>query len=532
MRLINKSALIIIFSLLHTGCNKLGIPLNSNKDQQNTISTAIPCSPTGIDPTQAPERVGYTYVFKQIYEGLVKYDSNNQIQPSLATSWEKSKDGKEYTFFLRENVLFSNGEKFNAMSVKKNVERICNSRIASPSAPEFLGNIVGAKECIEGKRSDVNGIQVITNDIVKFRLTKPDYLFLHKQIYPVNLVVDTEAVGNSTIIQDHEKAIGTGPYVLKEFVSNSYFILKKNEQYWGEKAKIDEIKVSIIPDSLARLAKYQSGSLDFITFINSDISSIRRNSALNSHLLEAPEASVYYIFINPVKYPQFNNPNIRKAFFMAIDKQKLFKLVEHDLVLKAKGMIPYTFPGYNDNAYEPAFNPEQAKKILQDAGCYKKLPPIEVALYENPLLSKLAESIALQLNKHLGISVTVKKYNNQTLLKKVKDNELPFGLFGWGPGYLDPATFIHDTFYSKSPMNCYHYSNIYFDQASLKALDTWDYNDRMKAFQKAEDILLKSFVVYPMVYTKSAWLINPKLKGLKLGLMYVEPFNSLYLEKE
>ena len=195
----------------------------------------------------------------EIFSGLVTLDQNLKVVPDIAEKWDVSDDRKTYTFYLRKEVKFHDGRPVTAQDFKYSIERAANPATLSPTAENYLGDIVGVKDKLNRKAAEVSGVQVIDDYTLKITIDAPKAYFLAKLTFPTAYVVDKNNVerGGRTWT---DKPNGTGPFKLQEYVRSQRLILAKNENYYGDvKPKLDEVQFILAGGSF--MTMYENGDL-------------------------------------------------------------------------------------------------------------------------------------------------------------------------------------------------------------------------------------------------------------------------------
>ncbi len=523
---------ISLLSLFFIGCSRRTAEISSVGGKE-IVKCAVSFQPNSLDPVQSNDPVTGSYVMNQVYEGLVAYDENNNLVGRLADSWQMNDECTSVTFHLRRGVKFHNGKDVTAHHFKQSIERACNPKLASPSAPEFLGGIKGAMDCLHGKTNSVDGVKVLNNNTLTVNFTHYSPLLVHRFVYPCARVVDVEAIGGKDVpITELDQAVGTGPYKITEFVSDLYFMLSANESYWKHQPKTKKIQVCIMKDPETIFAKIENNSLDFAELSSSSLHSVMNNPALNNKYQISNMAGVTFIYMDGKNFPALKNKKVRQAIACSIDRKKLETVFQGVPVKLASSIIPYGFPGYRNGINPYGYNPQKARELLKESGYkpgdFKKL---EISFYNsNPLPGKIAENIILQLQEVLGIKIKGSGMDIHTFQYKKTEQKFAMALNGWIADYMDPATFLFDTFYSDSVQNNFGYKNWKYDDKVLIGHSCKEYSDRIKMFNLAEDILLEDACVIPITYFQTAIVYSKNIEGFKCNYFHTLPLDELVVE--
>ncbi|MCL6558965.1 MAG: ABC transporter substrate-binding protein, partial [Firmicutes bacterium] len=384
-----------------------------------------------------------------IFEGLVQFKpGTTDVQPCLAESWRVSADGREWIFHLRKNVFFHDGTPFNAEAVRFSIERQLTRRDSGkmPYASFTFGPIE----------------EILTPDpyTVKFVLKYPYAPFLRNLAMAASApIVSPSAVQSSG---EDFKPVGTGPYVFESW-HNGKLVLKANKSYWGDAPRHDRLIFRVIRQSRFRALALKLGMVDIIEGIEpADARYLEQNGV---PVLRRPGMDINYMGFYTDKKP-FDNPSVRKALNMAIDKEHIVSILYKANAFPAKGPLPPGVPGYNENLRSFPYDPEGARKILKSAGFSDGLT-ITLITYENPRPYnpaggvKLAETVREDLAK-VGVNAHIKSYTWEKYKEALLNREGDAFFYGWTGDNGDPDNFLFTLFASsqiEGGLNAFHYRN-------------------------------------------------------------------------
>ncbi len=488
--------------------------------------------PPTLDPALAGDAESAVYV-AEIFSGLVALDPNLKVVPDIAKSWDVSPDRTVYTFHLREDVKFQDGRPLTAQDFKYSIERAANPATASPTADTYLGDIVGVKDKLNRKAAEVSGVKVIDNYTLQITIDQPKAYFLAKLTFPASYVVDKNNVerGGQTWT-DHPN--GTGPYMLKEYVRGQRIVLVKNPNYYGDpKPQVPEIDFILGGGSF--MTMYENGDLDSTAVSINDIDRVSDpNSPLNKELYIGPELSTQFVVFN-VHKPPFDDPKVRQAFALAIDRQKVVDVVFHKMPLVANTILPPGMPGYVDPGTPPAYDPAQAKQLIAQSKYANNMPDITwTTVGAGGAAAQDIQAMTAMIKDNLGINVSIQQTDWATFIGQLNDPTTnPYQIFdiGWIADYADPQNFLDILFRSNSAQNWAGYSNpqvdALLDQAGLEK----DTATRFKLYHQAEQMILADYPVVPLTYSRQYWLTKPYVKGMIYPPLIIERLRYVSLSK-
>jgi len=335
--------------------------------------------PEGLDPHRTAAASTFT-VTNNIYDTLVGVTSDWQIVPRLATDWKMSDDGMEITFNLRDDVKFHNGRQMNAEDVVFSFNRLKDAE--SPRARDY-----------ENIKAEAVG-----DYSVKFTTEKLDVELLKNFAYPWAAVVPQEAVENLKT-----QPVGTGAFTLKEWIPQQHLTLQRNDNYYGNKAKLETIKLVILPDATSMMASFQTGNLDIIPLNGDQVTIVEGNQ--DYKVISEPMNAVQIMSLN-TNNKILSDERVRRAMAMAIKKDDVIAAAMFGYGDAIGSHLPPTSPDYYDANSIIEYNPEKAKELLKEAG-YENGFDIKMALPKNYQLHVDAgQVIADQLSK-IGINVKI-----------------------------------------------------------------------------------------------------------------------------
>ncbi|MDD5030930.1 MAG: ABC transporter substrate-binding protein, partial [Rhodoferax sp.] len=309
----------------------------------------------------------------QLYDTPVQFErGGTKVLPALASSWDISKDGKEYTFHLRKGVKFHSNKNFtptrdfNADDFIFSIERqwIKNDPYfkVTSSNHSYFDDMDMPKL--------LKSVDKVDEYTVKIVLNAPEAPFLANMAMPHNGVQSKEyaiaMLKAGTPEKIDQEPLGTGPFTLVQYQKDALIRYKAFPQYWAGKAKIDDLIFSITPDASVRWAKLQKGECHVMPYpAPADVPAMRKDAKVT--VLESPGLNVGYLAYNTTKKP-FDNVKVRKAVNMAINKKAIVDAVYLGTGIPAINPIPPTLWSYNKAVKDDAYNPDAAKKLLAEAG--------------------------------------------------------------------------------------------------------------------------------------------------------------------
>jgi dipeptide transport system substrate-binding protein len=387
----------------------------------------------------------------QIYSRIVDFErGGTNVVPGLAEKWTISPDGLTYTFYLRKGVKWQSNKNFkptrdfNADDALFMFERQWKEndpyfKVTSSNHSYF--NDMGMPKLLKS-------VDKVDEYTVKIELNRPEAPFLS------NLAMEYAGVQSKeyaiamlkagTPEKLDQEPVGTGPFMLVQYQKDAVIRYKAFPQFWGGKAKIDDLVFSITPDASVRWAKLQKGECHVMPYPNpADLDAIRKDPKIQ--VLEQPGLNVGYLAFNTQKKP-FDDVRVRKAVSMAINKKAIIDGVYLSTGIAAKNPIPPSMWSYNDAVKDDPYDPEAAKKLLAQAGLADgfatDLWAMPVQRPYNPNARRIAELMQADLAK-IGVKAEIKSFEWGEYRKRMQAGEHQMGMLGWTGDNGDPDNFLH-----------------------------------------------------------------------------------------
>jgi len=478
-----------------------------------------------LDPHKA-EGVPSSHVLRDLYEGLTSEAPNGEVIPGAAERWDISADGTVYTFTLRKNARWSNGDPVTAHDFVAGLRRSVDPNTGSKYS-QILSPILNAEEVISGaKPVDSLGVQALDDYRLRITLKAPTPFLLgllnHSSSYPIH-PPSLKAHG------EHFARPGTlvsnGAYQLKEWVVQSHIVLVRNPHYWDNaNTTIDRVIYFPTEDQSAELKRYRAGELDLTYELpNSQFRWIKENLPTELHV--SPYLGVYYYGFNLTRPPFKDNLNLRKALSMAVDREILTEKVTQFGEIPAYGWVP---PGVqNYTSYVLPYGKmtrdqrlAEARKFYQAAGYSKDKPAqVEIRYNTNENHKKIAVAIAAMWRMNLGVKTSLINEEWKVFLENRKQKQVT-EVFraGWIGDYNDPYTFS-ELMHSKHGLNDSAYNNPEYDKLLEQASREVDLGKRRALLEKSERIMLEDHPVIPLYYYVTKRLLKPYIGGYQDNIM-------------
>lgn len=485
--------------------------------------------PEGLDPhrTQSHDAAQLNY---QTFEMLLSRQADYfTLRPGLAESWQTSKDGLTWTFKLRPNLKWSNGEPLTVEQVRGSFIRAMDPKVASPYVNWYTDYVAGAadfvKEYSSPKRAEAEknlGITTSGKDTVIIKLNKPVTFFGHLVSNPIYAVVHpTMYSPDAAGWKDPAKFIGNGAYNLTEWRVNQRIVMEKNPNYWdASKVQIRKVVSYPINDQQTTYNMYNTNQLDWTgenTLNPTMVPSLKPRKDF-----EYTSSFGTYIYVFNTKKKPFDNPKVRKAFTLAINTPEITDKILKNGVVPAYRLVPPGIPAYKEAVAYPEdmkTRLTEAKKLLAEAGFpdAKGLPAITLLYNTQESHHRIAQAIQRMWKEGLNANVELRNAEWKVVLAEQKAGNFDVVRFGWIGDFPDPSTFI-DFLTTSSENNNGKYSNKEVDNALIQANLEKDPAKRFKLLAKAEKTILDEAAVAPIYFYVWYSLMSPRVANFKPNL--------------
>lgn len=495
--------------------------------------------PESIDPAlitgQPDGRVAYA-----LFEGLTSFDAAGKPQPGVAERWDISPDGHVYTFHLRRDAKWSNGAPVTAHDFLASWRRALAPKTAAEYAYQ-LYYVRGAKDFNEGKVKDFSGVGLRVVDDFTFEVTleNPTPFFLDLTSFvtllPVHMPTVERCEREGMNWTKPENIVGNGAFTLDEWRLFDRIRLKRSETYWN-KAKIGMASIDVLPSGRPMTAFnfYATGQADLMMDKGLAPTSLMNELKGRADFHAAPFLGNYFIRFNAARKP-FNDPRVRLAFSLVIDKQLIVDKITRAGEVPAFSLVP---PG--TAGYEPppglTRDPERARTLLAEAGFPGgKGFPVVYYLFKGD--SDLDRDIAVELQgmfaRELGVTIQLQQQEWKVYLASLSAGDYDLCRSTWVGDYADPNTFM-DMFVTDGGNNRTGWSNAAYDKAIEAATREIDPAKRFAIFREAEKLLISEEApICPLYYYVGIQFYDgERLGGIESNVLDEHPLKAMYWKKK
>ncbi|MBI4300058.1 MAG: peptide ABC transporter substrate-binding protein [Chloroflexi bacterium] len=494
--------------------------------------TMLGGDPPTLDPALSSDATSAAYVV-EIFSGLVTLVRDGdgvKLAPDIADSWDVSSDGRTYTFHLNKDAKFHGGRAVTAQDFKYSFERAARTETESTVAEEYLGDIVGAADVINGRAKEMRGVTVIDDHTLQVQIDVAKSYFLYKLTYPTAFVVDKANVEQGRKWTD--KPNGTGPFKLKEWRKGERIVLERNPSYYRGPAHLNT--VTFLLSGGSSMTMYENNEVDISGVGLADMERVRDPSnPLNKQLVISENLDIGYIGFN-VKTPPFDDPKVRQALVRAVNTKLIIDSVLQGLEEPAKGILPPGMPGFNKDLKGLAYDPALAKKLISESkyGSVDKLPPVTVTIPgSGATVPPTSEAVIQMWKDNLGLSVQIQQVEWATFLSDLSRKRFQMFEAGWIADYPDPHDFLDILLYGGSTQNHTNYNNPDVNKLLEQARVERDEQKRMQLYQQVEQMIVDDAAWLPLWHSKNYLLVKPYVKNYFVAPMVIPILKDVYIDK-
>jgi oligopeptide transport system substrate-binding protein len=505
--------------------------------EQQIMHISNATEPSGVDPHTTTGMPEYRLQMA-LFEGLVaKHPETLEIIPGVADSWQISDDGLVYTFHIREDAKWSNGEKLIANDFTQSWHRALMPGLANEYV-ESLFVLKNAEKFFKQELknfSDV-GVKALDDSTLRIELKNPTPYFLqlldHHSMFPVH--IDTISKFSPIDERDStwtrpENFVGNGPFVIHEWTPGKVFSVTPNPYYWDAKmVKLKEIRFYPVEQLLAEERMFKAGQLHKTEWM--PIAKIEKYKKANDpEYVTFPYLATYFYILNVTK-PPTNDVRVRKALAYAVDRESIAKNITKGQQLPAYSLTPPDVLGYTAKA-KMTYDLNMARKLLTEAGYPngEGMPPIELIYNTSEDHQKIAQAVQQMWKKNLNINVTLQNQEWKVFLDNQKLLNYQVARMAWVGDYVDPNTFL-EIFITNGGNNRTGWSNAKYDQMIRAATSAKNREERYELLQQAEQILVDEVPFIPIYNYSTNNLLSTDVKGYYMNIMDYHPYKYIHLE--
>jgi oligopeptide transport system substrate-binding protein len=487
--------------------------------------------PETVDPALITGQLEFRIV-DNLFEGLLRYDETGSPVPGVAERWETNDDATQYTFYLRDDALWSNGDPVTARDFARSWERALNPATAASYAYQLF-YIKNAEAYSSREITDFSevGVKALDDRTLRVDLANPTPFFLHLAAFPTLRPVHMptiEMYGDDWV--KPENIVTNGPFNMTAWKLYDRIRFERNPLYWDvENVAFQTVDALAVDDPNTIFNYYHSGLADLML----DKSSVPVN--LIGELQDYPDFHAapflgnYFLRFN-VTNPPFDDPRVRKAFSLAVDRRRIVEKVTRSGEEPADSLVP---PG--TAGYQPpeglTYNPERARELMAEAGYPggKAFPSVTYLYNAKEMDKTVAVELQDMFQEVLGVNMTLNQQEWKVYLNSMNELNYDISRSSWVGDYNDPNTFL-DMFVTGGGNNRTGWGNEEYDRLIAQAATVTEQEARYALFREAEELLVsEAAVIVPIHYYVGVQLYDDdKLGGIQPNLLDIHPIQDMY----
>lgn len=531
MRRFLVSALLLSLALEPVSCRSEG----DDPGEKGTPSPArqfgvAMWEPESLDPSLAAEEAGVTLA-RGLFEGLLNRPAGNgAMVPGVAASHEISPDGLTWTFHLRPEARWSDDRPVTSADFLYAWKRVLDPATGSRNS-HLLFFIEGAEEFHRGRRGGASlGVSAPDPATLVVRLHSPVPYFASVLTYPAYFPVRRDVIERHGLQWTRPgNIVSNGAFRLVEFKPGVKAVLEKNPTWWNAASvQLDGATFHFVENDRLAYDWFIAGKVHWLkgTLNRDQIPIMRRTRPAEFHT--DPVLCTYYLVLR-TDQPPFDDPRLRRALNLAVDKERLVREVLMGGQGVPRGLVPPAIG--KSTGYEPpqgdGFDPAAARALLAEYAADKGGIKGFAYLYNSGEGHRLtAEFLQSEWKKNLGVEVTLEATEWKTLLSRVRSGDFQVARASWCADYVDPGNFL-DVFHSGGPNNYPRFSDTGYDELLSKARRTVDWSGRLALYRQAEEKLNRSVPIIPLYFYTRIYLLSSQVTGFEPNLLDVHPLEYL-----
>ncbi|KON86215.1 ABC transporter substrate-binding protein [Sporosarcina globispora] len=527
------SILLLSLMVLLAGCNFSGKsstepteseggdkPAEQSRGKdENVLNMSLDNDIPDLNQVKTTDAISFA-ILNNVMEGLFRLDENNEPQPAMAESYEKSEDGLTYTFKLKDGINWSNGDPVTANDFKYSWLRAMHPDTAGSYASiltEYIkgGAVFAAREA----EADAVAIEVKDDRTLTVELVQPTPFFLGLTAFVTYFPLNEKFVSEQgdMFALTYDSVLYNGPYVLTDYDQAKGVSMEKNPEYWDkENVAIEKVNMKVIKEQSTALNLYEAGELDKVYLSSADVDTYKDSPEFATET----EFRSYFIQFNLGKEP-FNNENIRKALQLAYDPEVLTSVILNNGSEPAYGLIAPKMAGVDGKSFRElqgdVIKPDVEKaKELWEKGVEElgKTPEIELLISDDTVSKDTGTFLQSEYKKNLGIDINLATQPYSGRLDTMRAGDYQMAVNRWGADYNDSMTYLDLWEKPSNPHFRGNYTSSKYDELVASAKTEADDKVRMDKLLEAEKLILEDGALGPLYYDGLSYLQKPYLKGL------------------
>ncbi len=517
-KFLTNSFVFIMISFISLSCQKKG----SNLCHKKHLSMGFNANPKTVDPRKNGDLLSSCLIFL-VFDGLTRSLPDGSVVGSLADSYEVSQDKKKYTFHIRDNAFWSDGVPITAEDFVYTWKTALD-----PSFPCLCASLfapIKNAEKISRRELPVDSLAVFAKDAktLVVELENPAPYFLHLVGFCNLFAVPKHFVEKHENWENSKETFPcSGPFIIDTYRENELILVKKNQSHWKQEVvELEEIKIPILYDPNTAFQMYERGELDWIGTATCPIpQEIIPRVMHRAEYFSQPMAATCFISFNTQK-PPFNNPNIRKAFSYALDRDTLVKKVTKGKEIPGTRCIPPALMKGENRQIVPDNNEELAKQFLEKGLKELSMTPADFGKFELVCGAHAGKSVIEALQNRwkqvLGISLLINQLDYSSCMEKLHSKNFDIAIGGWSAQLADPINILDRFKYRMNPKNYPNWENKKFIDLLDASSEAASSEKRMQILEEAEKLFMEELPLAPVYHSDCGYLLKPHATNMEIA---------------
>ena len=514
--------------------------------QEVTVNFLTQGEPDSLDPTRiGPASAVNAAVVRQVFEPLLRFDDTLIPQPAAARSYDVSADGTLYTFHLRPDARWSDGQPVTARQFEFSWKRLLDPGLKAEYAPLFVdAGIVGADDFNSGRvaTADRVGIRAIDDSTLEVRLVQPFGALPDLAALWVGAPLRPDLVGADPDgwAQDPSTYLGNGPFMLSEWAHQDHLVLVPNPQYvahsgWPRPA-LTRVTVSMASSAEEDLAAYKNNRRDWIVAPDLEVNAVLNDPDLARQSRPYTELTTFWVQVNTAS-PPLDDVLIRRALAKGIDRGALVRDLAAGISLPTTSVLPPGMPGFEAGlGHELAFDAQGGRALLARAGFDNASErKLSFSFAWTPGNLRRAEYLQAQWRDNLGLQIELDPMDAPDYQRAIDAGQYDLAFGGWAADYPDPRDWFSAVFGCQGAFNRTSYCDPSLDQLVARADTDTRLEDRLPLYAQAQAILAQEAPILPLLVRGRLALVKPWVQSLGGGPLPITALDdypgSLFLDK-
>ncbi len=504
---------------------------------EQVLNVNIKSEPPSLHPGMSTDTTSSAVLY-QVFEGLTRVDQEEEIVPGMAESWDISEDELTYTFKLREDATWTNGDPVTASDFEYAWKWVLDPENPDADYAYQLYPIKGAEDAKEngGSLDDV-GITVEDDQTLVVELEQPTEYFLELTAfytyYPINEEVTT--ANEDWSLDAGEDYVSNGPFKLVDWAHKDSITIEKNEDYWdADTVKLETINMNMIEEESTELQLFQNGDLDWVGDPTGSVPLAAIKSMKENDELEITDrGGLYYYTFNHDEEP-FNNENIRKAFALAMDRQSIVDNVTQGEQKPAMALVPPSMFEENEEGYFKDNDVEKAKehleKGLEEMGL-DELPTVHLSYNTDEGHAAIAQAAQEMWKTNLEVDVELSNEEWAVYLDSLGEGDYQVGRIGWIADFNDAINFL-EIFESTGGNNYTNWENDEYKELIKESRTELDSDKRRDILREAEELFMDQMVINPVYFYTNLYAHQDNVKNITVSPIGTIQYKWGYIAEE